>query len=543
MNKNFLKIFSFFAFLLLFSNLGLAQNTKFKKKKGIISYITSQNIYVRFESTDEIAAGDTVFIVHRGKITPVMVIKFLSSNSCSGQKIGNVNLKVGNNVFIWVKDNNLKKLTKENAKTVKDTLDEQKGDQPAAKKDNFKIPKYKPNFYGSLTANSFSNFANYQNSRGLQRWRYSLNISAENIGGTPFYLSNYMNFSYLTTEWNDVKANVFNNLKIYDLSLGYKTNGFSAWLGRHINYNISNAGPVDGLQLEKKIGNFAIGGVAGSRPDFYSMGFNFNFLEYGAYINRTDTLTNGLMKNTIAFFQQTNHKKTDRRFLYFQHNSNIISDLYLFFSTEVDLYKTEQHIAKNDFSLTSLFLSTQYRPVQSFSVNLSYDARRSVIYYETFKSLIDSLFQNQMRQGLRLGFFIRPFTGTFINLNGGYSFQKGDIKPSKNFHISVTQSEIPMVDISATISFNRIFSNYQDGSVYGITLTKFIPFNITTISLGYSKLFYHFGSFAHDLDQKVLTAQITTRLFSPLFFNIYYEGEFEGKTTYGRIMSGFNYRF
>jgi hypothetical protein len=217
--------------------------------------------------------------------------------------------------------------------------------------------------------------------------------------------------------------------------------------------------------------------------------------------------------------------------------------LYLFFSSEIDLFKLQNNKAQSDFSLTSLYLSTQYTPVRLLTINLSYDARRSVIYYETFKSLYDSLFENQLRQGLRLSFFIRPFRGMFLNLGGGYSFQKGDIKPSRNFNISVTKSDIPFLHISASITFNRILSNYQSGTVYGITLTKYIPFNFTSISAGISKLQYNFGSFTGNIDQKVLTVQISTKLVNHIFFNIYYEGDFQGKTTFGRLMAGINYRF
>ena len=203
----------------------------------------------------------------------------------------------------------------------------------------------------------------------------------------------------------------------------------------------------------------------------------------------------GPMQNSIAIFQQSNHGSTDRRFLYFQHNNNIVNNLYFFFSSEIDLFKLQNNKAQSDFSLTSLYLSTQYTPVRLLTINLSYDARRSVIYYETFKNLYDSLFENQLRQGLRLSFFIRPLTGLFLNLGGGYSFQKGDVKPSRNFNVSVTKSNIPFIDISASLTFNRIFSNYQIGSVYGINFNKYIPFNSTSVSAGVSKLHYNFGGF------------------------------------------------
>jgi hypothetical protein len=542
MNKKYLKIL-FVIIVLIFSSSALSAREFRIKKDGKISFITTQNIYVRFENTEGISTGDTAYYYHNGKLLPVMVVQFLSSTSCSGKKINNMNLKIGDNVTVWTLNDEPDILTTKKAGNEKDSNLVNDARQQEIRKDKFKIPARRSNFYGSFTANSFSGFANYANSIGTQRWRYTLNMHAENISGSPFTFTNYMNFSYLTSNWGNVKTNVFNNLKIYDLSIGYKMNKFSIWLGRHMNNNISSVGPVDGLQIEKRFGKFAFGGVIGSRPDFLHMGLNSNLFEFGAYINRVDSIDNRMMQSSIAIFQQSNHGKTDRRFLYFQHNNNILNNLYLFFSSEIDLFKLHNNKAQSDFSLTSLYLSTQYTPVRLLTINLSYDARRSVIYYETFKSLYDSLFENQLRQGLRLSFFIRPFRGMFLNLGGGYSFQKGDIKPSRNFNISVTKSDIPFLDISASITFNRILSNYQSGTVYGITLTKYIPFNFTSISAGISKLQYNFGGFTGNLDQKVLTLQISTKLVNHVYFNIYYEGDFQGKTTFGRIMAGINYRF
>ena len=540
--KNNIKILFLF-FILVFSSSLLFGKDDSSKKDGKVSFITSKNIYVRFENTEGISVGDTAFYNKSGKFIPVMVIQYLSSRSCSGTKIGNINLSVGDDISVWSVSAEPEILTLKNAGNEKDSNLTNDTSRPKIKKDKLKIPPFRSNFYGSFTVNSFSGFANYPNSTGTQRWWYSLNLHAKNIDGTPFSFSNYMNFSYLTSKWSNIKSNIFNNLKIYDLAIAYKVNDFGIWLGRHINNNISSVGPVDGLQVEKGFGKFAFGGVIGSRPDFLHMGINSNLFEFGAYINRVDTINQRIMQSSAAIFQQSNHGKTDRRFLYFQHNNNIVNGMYIFFSSEIDLFKLQNNRAKSDFSLTSLYLSTQYMPVRALTINLSYDARRNVIYYETFKSLYDSLFENQLRQGLRLSFFIRPFTKLYLNLGGGYSFQKGDINPSRNFNASVTKTDISSLNISASLTFNRIFSNYQSGSVLGLSLTKYIPFNSTTISAGISKLHYNFGGFTGSIDQKILTLQISTRLINKFYFNIYYEGEFEGKTTYGRFMAGINYRF
>ena len=50
--------------------------------KGNISYLTSQNVYVKFQSTRGIKTGDTLLIDQNGKPTPALVVRSLSSMSC-----------------------------------------------------------------------------------------------------------------------------------------------------------------------------------------------------------------------------------------------------------------------------------------------------------------------------------------------------------------------------------------------------------------------------------------------------------------------------
>jgi len=541
MNMRLKMMFKILSFTILFLGAAFAHDSKLVRKTGTVSFVTSQNIYVKFENTDGISVGDTLYYQSRGKSIPVMIVKFKSSQSVSGEKISKLDIKVGDVLFTMAVNNGPETVQVPKAGTEKDTnLVNLKN--TTVKADKFQIPANRPNFYGSISANSFSNYANYVNSVGIQRWNYTVNLNAQKINGGSFYFTNYMNLNYMSSEWSDVKSNVFNNLRVYDLSLGYKVDGFTAWAGRHINYNISSLGPVDGIELEKSfLGNFAIGGVVGSRPDFYTMGLDGKLFEYGGYINRTDSLNNGVMQNTVALFQQTYSGKTDRRYLYFQHTNTIIPNLYLFASSEIDLYKEQNNIGMNDFSLTSIFFNTQYSPVRFLSINLSYDQRKNVVYYQTFKSFLDSLFTNEMMQGVNAGFFIRPGGGLFFNISGGYSYQRGDVKPSRNLNFSVTEAELPLIDLSATVLYNRIYGSYQDGSMYGITLTKFIPFNVTTLSVGFSQIKYSFGNAITDFIQKSATVQIYTKIFGPLFFNFYYEGDFDGVTTYNRFMTGFTY--
>ncbi len=511
------------------------------RKNGTISFITPQNIYVRFENTGGITAGDTIYIERQGRVLPAVITKYLSSLSCSGPKIGNSELKTGDIAFAFVKA----ETQKENHSVAGQAKDTTLAQQISPTATQGQSQTVIPRVYGALSANSYSNFSNYTNSSDIQRWDYSFHMNADNINGSQFYFSNYMDFNYLSGQWTLVQSNIFNSLKIYDLAFGYKSSYLNGWLGRHINNEIAGIGPIDGLQAEQRFGDFGVGGVLGSRPDFYNMSFNPKLPEFGAYIDRNDTLNDGFMNNTLGIFQQNNDLNTDRRFIYFQHNSNPVRAFSFFATAQIDIFKIYNGTPTNTFSLTNLYLSTQYAPINILTLNISYSAQRNIIYYQTFSSTIDSflLSQNQLRQSVMAGIYLRPWNSTFINLNGGYSIQQGDVAPSRNANATITQSNIPLLLITASVTYSQLVSSFVNGSIYGVALTKYLDFSSASVEIGYTRLNYSFGAGIASLIQNQATAQISMRVFSQLFFNLYYEGFFYHQTTYGTLAGGFNVRF
>ena len=60
--------------------------------------------------------------------------------------------------------------------------------------------------------------------------------------------------------------------------------------------------------------------------------------------------------------------------------------LNLFTSLELDLYNKVNDTVNNDVRLTNLYASARYRFSRKFDLTLSYDSRKRILYYETFKS-------------------------------------------------------------------------------------------------------------------------------------------------------------
>ncbi|MFN3694368.1 MAG: hypothetical protein ACK4UV_05110, partial [Ignavibacterium sp.] len=317
--------------------------------EGKVSYITPQLIYLKFQNTDGINVNDTLYQSVNKNAKRRLVVKFISSISVACEKLDNFDLKVGDTFFAFIEHQENKIPEKDTLMAVQKTVSETENliapqvvISESSKSSNSEL--YGNKFSGKYSIQSYSNINNY-GSNNYQSWRHTLKLDYGRIGNSDLNFSTYSIFNYHTSEWSEVTRNYFNALKVYDLHFRYDFDkSFQIWLGRFLNPKISNISTVDGLLAEANLNLISIGIVGGSRPDWKDFTFNPNLLEYGVYLSRQDTFLNSFMENTISFFQQTNNSKTDRRFLYLQHSNNLIKNLKLFASSEIDLYKRELEV-------------------------------------------------------------------------------------------------------------------------------------------------------------------------------------------------------
>lgn len=509
--------------------------------KGTVSYISSQNIFVKFENTDGIEIGDTLFIKERNNFIPAIVVDHKASTSCAGYSITNKKIEVNTFLFAFTPGTTIedKQEALDSSSFVSEIVPFDSPTVIITKRTLIPVPTLS----GKISVQSYSNFSNNSNIFDYQRWRYTFQLSAERIGNSKFSYYNYISFAYRADDWDRVSSDLFEALRIYDLAIKYNFNDRTfIWLGRHLNNKISSISSIDGLQFETGINQWSFGLAVGTRPDFNNMEFNSKLFEYGAYVNRADILGFGDMQNTLGYFEQTNDFKTDRRFLYFQHSNSAIKYTRLFVSTEVDIYKKELGESKTEPTLTSIYGSMSIRPSNYFSIMLSYDARKNVIYYETFKTILDSIIENETRQGFRSRLTIKPVRNLFLGADYGYRFRPGDLKPSNNYGGYITYSQIPKIETNATVSFSRLSSSFVEGDVWNGSLSRPI-INGIDIMLGYRFTNYKFRTGINELKQHSGSINLNTFLLKPILLNFTYEGIFEDVHTSGRFLANITYRF
>ena len=266
-------------------------------------------------------------------------------------------------------------------------------------------------------------------------------------------------------------------------------------------------------------------------------------MKSGGYLGLIDTLNNGILENTIGLFEQTNNLQTDRRFIYFQHNSNPTPDLNIYISSEIDLYKREKGEAKNTFSLTSFYVNTRYAFYRWISLMVSYDARKNIMYYETYKNLPSNYLNTETRQGLRFSLNLRPTNNLFIGLNAGYGFERKDISPTRNFGGYVNYSAIPVIESSLSFTMTRLLTSYLDGTNYGIILYKDLFDGLINLSGSYRRTDYTYRASNYKLNQQIISFDLSARIIKNLFLTLSGEETFEVKRTIGRFIAEITTRF
>lgn len=506
--------------------------------EGSVTFITSQNVYVRFTSTEGIQQGDTLKQNINGRLQPALVVNSKSSTSCVCTPLAGIKVKVNDKISASITIVSQEQANKPVEKPATQPLDKPtvaKADSASTKNATATSNERKEQIRGRISVASYSNLTNTP-SGNSQRMRYTVSLNARNINNGRLSAESYISFSHRSKQWGDIKQNIFNGLKIYNLALTYDI-GKNARLsaGRRVNPNISNMGAVDGIQFELKTNEFTTGIVAGTRPDYRDYGFNTSLLQYGLFVSHEHKWSGGNFQTSAAVIEQDNKGNTDRRFAYIQHTNYFSKSFSFFGSAEFDMYRLVNEVKDNAPRLSNLYASFRYRYHSWLNASVSYSTRENVIYYETYKTMLEQLLQSETTQGYLLQLNVRPLKKLSVGATGGYRFRKSDPRPSKNVYAYATYSQIPGINASASIMATLMETSYMNGKIFGGNLSRDLVKGKLSTTIGYKYIDYRFVQSQSGQKQHVGEISFNWRIMKKLSAAAYYEGTFEQKYTLNRI--------
>lgn len=524
----------------LTGTLAYAQHSRLVE--GTVSYVTSSSVYVRFENTQNLTPKDTLMVMINNQWVKSLIVQNVSSKSCITTNFVKNEILVGFKVSYYqiIEEQKVEKIQTANIISVK------KDSIPVSKTNSVQViektKERKQTYNGriSISTNGSMNEAE----KDFNRIRTAFSFNINNIKGSKFSFENYITYQRRFGV-EQTQRNFNDDFKIYSLAMSFEVNdNTNLSLGRKINNRMANMGAIDGLQIEHKYKKIIVGGFGGFRPDDLDYGFNASLLQFGAFAAHETEFGKGQSQTSLAFAEQKNNFNTDRRFIYFQHSNSIVKNLSLFYSIELDLFQNIDSVKSNKVNLTSTYVSLRYKPFKKLSVTTSYDNRRNVIYYETYRTYIDQLLNQETRQGVRLNVNYNISKYLHFNASGFYRYQESKPQPTKNYIANLTFSQIPSLNAALSLNINAMQTYYFNGNIYGARLNKDLFKGVLSAELNYRKVDYDFFNAEQaNLKQDIIgfSANIYGKKRTTLMLS--YEGTFEPTQNYNRYYITLSQRF
>ena len=507
------KLMVLFALILL-GRLGISQNVS---EEGVVTFTTSSNVYVRFESTADIEVGDTLYIIKESERIPCLVVSQKSSNSTVNTIINNCPVQK-DDVILFSKMKVAEEVI-EDVDIIPETVEgPPEGDEEEVEQEE-KI--FRERLNGRL---SFASYSNFSSNGGDDQHRLMLrgSVNAQNINDGRVSFESYVNYRQNMLQPGadpDIQTQFF---RVYNLSLTIDVSqSMQVSLGRKINRKVSSLGAIDGLQVEKYFGNFFVGAIGGYKPDLFKFDFNDQFFQVGGYVGFFANKSGYYAQSTFGLLEQKNGSATDRRYAYFQHSSRIGRNLHLFGSAEVDLYQNVNGSINSQPRLTNLYASLRYRFSKAISLMVSYDTRKRVIYYETLRTEVEKLLaDDQARQGIRARLQVRPMK--YINVGVGYSrrFQNDNQNRADNMNAYISHSKLPGIGGRLAINATMNESNYLKTRIIGARYSRSLIRKKVSGDLYFRRIEYRYGGNEVVTFQDYLGVNINIRLAKKLSLNL-----------------------
>lgn len=512
----------FISFILCFSHFLNGQEVTLLE--GVVTFRAAENVYVRFENTELISSGDTIHS-NNNFSEPCLVVIRKSSSSIVCHNINNC--LVGKNDTVFFRYISLPDIEKEieeldpNLQAEEISKEIEAGEYKNLTEIKKQNQRFDEKISGRISAASQSNFSNIgDQDRHRILMRFTLN--ADHISNSKFSMQSYINYrkNYISSNIDYSRPTSFYN--VYNLALTYQLDSLSRiTLGRKINQKVSSIGPIDGLQVEKYLGHFFIGSILGFKPDISNFGFNSDLLEYGGYVGYDIAGKNIYSLSTFGLLEQRKSGSTDRRYGYFQHSSTYSNNISFFTSAEIDLFENIGGVSSTNLRLSNIYTSIRIKPLKKLSVTISYDARKRIILYETFRTDIEQLLaDDQARQGLRLRINVNPLK----NITGGFSFSKrfqnDSENKSDNFNVYISHSRLPTLNGRMVINLNKNKSNYLESTLYSMRYSRQLMKNSIEGEFYYRLVYYNYFTSESKSEQQFFGSGFSFRISKNLVLSI-----------------------
>lgn len=222
--------------------------------------------------------------------------------------------------------------------------------------------------------------------------------------------------------------------RLYELSIIYDgpATGISFYAGRVMVPRLATIGYFDGLAVEQGLSkSLRIGVFGGMEPRWHYQESRPHLQKYGGYFAlTTGTFAAEHFDLMVAAAGEFHSSIVSREALHLSGHVGSGNHWDISHAIELDLNSGwRRQNARSTLSLSSLYLDGRYRLTNWLTTGVSYDNRKNYWTYETM-TIVDSLFDTQIRQGIRTRADLTLPAGFTCRGSLGYRSQQG--KPDQS---------------------------------------------------------------------------------------------------------------
>jgi hypothetical protein len=292
--------------------------------------------------------------------------------------------------------------------------------------------------------------------------------------------------------YRSVAAHQWDN-RLWELSLTYdapdRPLSFSA--GRTLVRNLPSAGYVDGGQAEVRFGGaWHMGAFGGRRPDWLYRDDALSMTAFGGYLSVESASGDRVTwQEAVGALAEYHDGEVSRTALLLSGRLHTGGDWGFYHTIEADVNTGwRKDAAGRSLDLSRAFASLYVRISRSMRLTVSYDNLKPYWTYD-YRSTVDSLFDDRVRQGWRLQTQWSPGRSLFVGFGGGYRQRSGDADPTLSWFGNMRRSGVVERWLAVGASVSGFDGPFEHGLTYHLQ-TDYTRPGLPRLRAGYGQYRY-----------------------------------------------------
>ncbi len=449
-----------------------------------VKYLSAENVYLDAGEADGLTVGAQLAVLGTSGVKAEIEVVYVAAHSASCKLIGpSGDIKIGDKV-------QLKSLPAVDSIAVtKDTVVQAPPDTVVrAPEPEVRHPKMGgPQLFGSVAVGIYHWNDMSASNLDFTQTTARISVKARRLWGKDLTLAvrGRGRFDKRQRDYRtDVGRNDWQN-RLWEFSLSYEepSSPVRFYAGRILPRQTGGIGYLDGLLVESSLsGRIHAGFFAGTYPGWLYDERPISLNKTGGYLSYVSGNYSGLyFEQNVGAVGEYHARDVNREFLVLQGRLSRGALWGISHTGEIDINRSwRKERSGKTIELTNLYLNSWVRPIERVRLSLSYDNRTN---YWTFdnRSVADSLFDDNLRQGVRLQTDINLPADVLSSGSIGYRDRAGDPDPSWSYSILVRKGNALFRGMTLSAQYAGFDNSNTHGYNYTLRTSSFFH---TRYSLG-----------------------------------------------------------